>query len=211
MGALPEEVFERELHQRLLSGDPVASQELAAAFLEPLVDRLRTKFQRLGDETLVLDAATDAVLGYAERPSQFNPDKLRLLPYLVMSARGDLLNALERRRRQAGREIPTDRVEDLLDARNSLRKEADPTDPGERVAVPDLQEVVGRVRETITDPVDRQLIDLMAQGERRTEPFAAVLGIAGLDVEQQRRIVKRHKDRLKKRLARLGVELREPS
>jgi len=186
----------------------VASQELAAAFLEPLVDRLRTKFQRLGDETLVLDAATDAVLGYAERPSQFNPDKLRLLPYLVMSARGDLLNALERRRRQAGREIPTDRVEDLLDARNSLRKEAD---PGERVAVPDLQEVVGRVRETITDPVDRQMVYLMAQGERRTEPFAAVLGIAGLDVEQQRRIVKRHKDRLKKRLARLGVELREPS
>jgi hypothetical protein len=61
------------------------------------------------------------------------------------------------------------------------------------------------------DPVDQQLIDLMIKGERRTEAFAKVLGIVDMEVIQQRKIVKQRKDRLKKRLTRLGVSLREPS
>jgi hypothetical protein len=208
MEALPDEAFERELHQRLLDGDLVASQELAAAFLLVVVDRLKQRFPGLDDESLIFDAATDAILSYAERPSQYKPDGLRLLAYLVMSADGDLKNALRRHQRRAHRELSMSDVELLLDARNPEEdKEAYP----EHAVGPEVNGVARRVREVIPDPVDQQFIDLMIQGERRTDAFAKVLGIADMEVKQQRKIVKQHKDRLKKRLTRLGVRLREPS
>jgi len=208
MEALPNEAFERELHQRLLDGDFTASRELAAAYLLAVVDRLRRRFPRLDDESLIFDAATDAILNYAERPSQYKPDTMRLLRYLVMSADGDLKNALRRQRKRAQREFPRHDVELLLEARNQYGDEED-TDEG--VAAPGAEELVHKVRQVIFDPRDRRLVDLMIQGERRTAAFARVLGITAVDAVQQRRIVKQHKDRLKKRLARLGVRLREPS
>ena len=209
MEGLPSEAFERELHQRLLDGDLVASQELAAALLLPVVDRVKQRFLGLDDESLVFDAAADAILSYAERPSQYDPQRLRLLSYLVMSADGDLKNALRRRQRQADREFPMRDVELLLDARNP--EEEEETYPVDHAVAPQIEEVARRVREVLPDPVDQQFVGLMIQGERRTDAFANVLGIADMEVKRQRKIVKQHKDRLKKRLARLGVRLREPS
>lgn len=208
MEALPNDRFERELHQRLLDGDLVASRDLAAAYLPALVDRLRRRFPRLDDESLVFDAATDAILSYAERPSQYKAGTMRLLPYLVMSADGDLKNALRRQRQRAQREFPGGDVELLLEARNHYQEEEGTDEP---VDAPKTEELVRKVRQVVPDLIDRKLIDLMIQGERRTAAFARVLGIAAVDAVQQRRIVKQHKDRLKKRLARLGVRLREPS
>jgi RNA polymerase sigma-70 factor (ECF subfamily) len=208
MEALPNQAYERELHERLLDGDLVASQELATAFLPAVVDRLKQRFPRLNDETLIFDAATDAILSYAERPSQYDPQGLRLLSYLIMSADGDLKNALRRHQRRAHREVPMRDVELLLDARNPEEEEVYPE---ERVAAPGVKEVDRRMREEIPDPVDQQLVGLMMEGERRTEAFARVLGITDMGILQQRKLVKQHKDRLKKRLMRLGMRLHEPS
>jgi RNA polymerase sigma-70 factor, ECF subfamily len=208
MEALPNQSYERELHERLLDGDLVASQEVATAFLLAVVERLKQRFPRLDDESLIFDAAADAILSYAERPSQYDPQRLRLLSYLVMSADGDLKNALQRHQRRAHREVPMRDVELLLDARNS---EVEEVYPEKRPAAPGVEEVDHKIREEIPDPVDRQLVDLMMQGERRTEAFARVLGITDMDVLQQRKLVKQHKDRLKKRLMRLGIRLHEPS
>jgi RNA polymerase sigma-70 factor (ECF subfamily) len=208
MEALPDRAYERELHERLLAGDLVASQEVATAFLLAVVERLRQRFPRLDDESLIFDAAADAILSYADRPSQYDPQGLRLLSYLVMSAHGDLKNALQRHRRQARREVPVGDVELLLDVRNS---EVEEVQPEERPATPGVRKVGHRMREEIPDPVDQQLVGLMVQGERRTEAFARVLGITDMEVLQQRKLVKQHKDRLKKRLMRLGMRLHEPS
>jgi hypothetical protein len=52
--------------------------------------------------------------------------------------------------------------------------------------------------------VDRRVLRLMVDGERRTAVFAAVLGLDGQPAEAQRREVKRAKDRIKKRLERAG-------
>jgi low affinity Fe/Cu permease len=43
---------------------------------------------------------------------------------------------------------------------------------------------------------------------RETRAFAEVLGIEHEDEAEQRRIVKRNKDRIKKRIQRLGLEFR---
>jgi RNA polymerase sigma-70 factor (ECF subfamily) len=208
MEALPNQAYERELHERLLDGDLVASQELATAFLPAVVERLKRRFPRLEDESFIFDAAADAILSYAERPSQYDPQGLRLLSYLVMSADGDLKNTLQRHQRRTHREVPMRDVELLLDARNS---EGEEVYSEEHAAAPEVKEVGHRIREEIPDSVDQQLVDLMMQGERRTEAFARVLGITDMEVLQQRKLVKQHKDRLKKRLMRLGMRLHEPS
>jgi RNA polymerase sigma-70 factor (ECF subfamily) len=190
----------------LLDGDPVAPAVLAMTYLVPVVERLQASSPGVGDDTLIQDAATDAILNYAERPTQFDPAKSKLFPYLVMAARGDLRNALAKRRRRERREVPHDRVEDLSLVRNIEQEESEPAlATGETVS---LEEVRRAVQAVITNPTDWRLVELMLDGERRTGVFAKVLGIAHLADEQQRRTVKRHKDRLRKRLERLGVKLR---
>jgi RNA polymerase sigma-70 factor, ECF subfamily len=203
---LPDEEFERDLHRRLLDGDAVAPAVLTMNYLGPIVQRLRTTSPGVGDDTLIQDAATDAILNYAERPTQFDPARSKLFSYLVMAARGDLRNALAKQRRRERREVLHDRVEDLPLVRNLEQGESEPAlGTGETVS---FEEVRRAVQAVITDATDRRLVELMLDGERRTGAFAKVLGIAHLADEQQRRMVKRHKDRLKKRLERLGVKLR---
>jgi hypothetical protein len=68
------------------------------------------------------------------------------------------------------------------------------------------QAVWQRVEAHFPDARDRQLLRLVLQGERKTTRFAVVLGLADLDRVSQQREVKRHKDRIAKRLRRLGEE-----
>ena len=56
----------------------------------------------------------------------------------------------------------------------------------------------------LQDPKDRQILALRLQGERRTEAFAAILGISHLPSEDQSREVKRAKDRIDKVIRRNG-------
>lgn len=70
-------------------------------------------------------------------------------------------------------------------------------------------ELMEKVLETITDPRDRQLMRLILDGERKSAAYSAILGVQSLNILEQRRIVKQHKDRLTQRLRRLGAKLRE--
>ena len=199
--------FDHRIHKRLLSRDPIAPAELAGAYLELLARRLRSLFPNLKDKNLLWDAAVDAVLGYAEHPERFKPGRSSLWGYLVMAARGDLLNALARERRQARREAPLELVEDPAVARNLIEKEdgrAEVLEASEK-----LQSLYPRIRKIVSDPKDLKIVDLMIQGERKTEAYAAALGVVHLPEDKKRRVVKQHKDRLKKRLQRLGVKLRD--
>jgi len=66
-----------------------------------------------------------------------------------------------------------------------------------------------RVEQVIPDQTDRRVIELMLHGERRTAVFAEAMGVAHLGKDEQKRMVKRKKDQLKKRLQRLGIGLQE--
>lgn len=205
--------FSKQIRQRLLEGDPTAPSELALAYLDRLVHRLHVRFPEVVDHDMLEDAAVDAILNYTEHPSRFNPSKSSLATYLEMSARGDLLNALDREARRRKREVPLEVVEQRGPGRNILVREdeLERTDleyAGTGPAGPDL---MNRMLESITDPRDQQLLQLMLNGERKTRAFAAVLDLEENDESEMRRAVKRHKDRLKKRLQRLGVKLIEQS
>lgn len=195
--------FGEQVHQRLLQGDPTAPSEVIVAYLEPLTRRLRRRFPDVKDETIIHDAVTDALFQYVQSPERYNPTKSSLSSYLTMAARGDLLNALARERRHAARQVPLETVAEAALARNTLQESEDSSES--MAASPLLQVIL----QEVSDPVDHELLEMMLTGERKTAPYARVLGITDRSETEQRKIVKRHKDRLKKRLRRLGVRLRE--
>jgi hypothetical protein len=182
----------------LLRRDPTAPSDLAATYLAPLVGWLRQTFPR-DDDALLETIADDLVLDLAEYPERYDPDRLPLERYLRMAARGDLKNAQDAVRRRAARWTSLEGVELLPSARNS--RWADTTDLAGRVAdaldderlAAMLAHLVGR---------DREVVELMLDGERRTTEFATILGLQDRPLDEQVREVKRAKDRLKKKMQR---------
>jgi RNA polymerase sigma-70 factor (ECF subfamily) len=190
---------DEQLHASLLAGDPTAPSQVILAHLDPLTRRLRGRFPDIRDETLLLDAATDALLDYVQSPSKFDPSKSSLTTYLTLAARGDLLNALAKSQRRSSRQVSIEIVAEPEDIGN-IPEEGDPAEQvADLTAARDLTDAMLKL---ITEQRDRQLLALMVDGERRTEPYARLLGISHLDEGEKRRTVKQHKDRIKKRLQR---------
>lgn len=184
-----------DLHRRVLAGDPVVRAEVFELLLDPLVDRLAFRWPRLRGTEQLGDQAIDAIMGYLGAPARYDPARSSLLTYLALDAHGDLLNSYRRST------LPTESLEVVeLDPsrRKMLSVEPDhhPSDSG-------VLELLEQVRHALPDERDQRVVALMMNGERSTDLFAAALGIATLDGRAQREGVKRAKDRIKKRLARL--------
>ena len=198
--------FNRELgislHNRLIEGDVIASSELAEAFLPLLVRGLERAFP-LVDGHSRETSAEDALLSYLKRPEQFDANKLSLSSYLLMSAKRDLLNMLEARKIDQN----TQTLADLVELSTSVSEQGLDKDEQELVAPPDRTETTDpyfwdQVRALVPDPIQQRVVVLMMHHVRDTEAYAAVLGITHLNQKEQEEVVKRVKDRLKKRLQR---------
>jgi DNA-directed RNA polymerase specialized sigma24 family protein len=183
------------LIHRLHAGDPTAPADFADSVLDPLVEYLRAANPAVDDHTR-LTAAGDAVLSVIHHPTQFDPTRGDMPRFLRMAARGDLVNLLKREQRHRQRRAGTDSVELLADARNITGMDDESADfPS--FDDPDLVAAVA----TFTDE-ERRVLDLMRDGERRTVVFAASLGITDRPPDEQTRVVKQVKDRIKVRLRR---------
>jgi RNA polymerase sigma-70 factor (ECF subfamily) len=190
--------WQSKIHERLLAEDVTASAELAEALLEPLLHHLAKKYPKLRDPDILYDAVTDALMSYIKRPAQFDPTKRSLIGFLFMAAEGDLRNAIAKEKRRRHKEIPLENVElEVVVGNTEVEAENSETEPERdqlRQALPQI----------FKDPKDLMMVELIISGERTTEAFVEVLKLQHLPLEQQRREVKRHKDRLKKRLERYG-------
>jgi RNA polymerase sigma-70 factor (ECF subfamily) len=195
------EEWYREIHERMLNGDATASAELVESALKPLVRNLRKRYPGRVESDMVADAVTDALMGYLRDPMLFDRSKRGLFGFLLMAADGDLRNALAKRRRRLWKEAPLDEVE--LERVAGKGSEEGIT-PEERI---DLATVREKIARRFTDPIDRQVVELVLDGVRSTEAYAIVLGLRGLREIVQRKEVKRHKDRIKKRLKTLREEI----
>jgi RNA polymerase sigma-70 factor (ECF subfamily) len=152
------------------------------------------------DEQLIEEAALETLFEYTANPHKYDAERSSLATYLTQAAKRDLINALEREKTQGRRATSIHPVEHQLTSGNNSFEEQVADNADAQVA----WEVV---METITDPQDRSLLALLLQGERATTAYAKVLGITHLPEQEQRATVKRHKDRLDKRLQRLGETL----
>ena len=193
---------DRRLHGRLLNGDPTAPSDVAVAFLDSLIDWLRETNPRLPPDTHV-QAAEDAILALIHNPRSYAPEERDLEEYLRMSAQGDLRNILKREQRHHRHRIPWASVELSEDAGKYLGREDDPSLPIQLAEQSrELADTVPEaVRRTLSEK-ERRVLELILVRERRTAVYAEACGILHLTPQEQRREVKRLKDRLKKRMER---------
>jgi hypothetical protein len=199
---MPDPFTDRDLHQKLLDADPTAPLLIIEHYLEGVVTRLRARFPNLADPAFVEEAAHTTFLNYLHQPSSYNPDKSPLSKVLYFAARADLLNLLAQEQRRRNRQpVRLDHVE--LSGPDAEYLVDNSTNPDQlEFESPDFVE---QVRQVLPNPIDQQLVWLMMDGERRTTVYARALGITSLPSSEQEAHVKRHKDRIKKRLQRARI------
>lgn len=196
-----------QLHERVLAGDPVAPAELAERLLPVLQRRLLAWSATIDDPHMIPSAIGLVVAGYLNDPDRFDPARGRLVAYLAMQVRGDLLNELDSRRRRRRHESPVEAPVELESPGRDSTVEEEALDAVDPLDVaPAAVEAARRALEELSE-VDLRLLLMMAEGVRATSAYAAVLGISHLPAELQRKAVKQHKDRLQKRLERLRGRL----
>lgn len=193
-----------ELHERILAEDPTAQAELSELLLPVITERLEKIFPKLFDPDLIDISATDALLSYFEKPNRFQSSKQSLENYLVMSARGDLLNSLKPRKVDENSHPLLEDVE-LWDSFAEDNVEGyvaiDETDVENEVFLK-LSPLIQKIKKLFPDSVDQELVRMLMLGIRETEKYAKVLGIEHFNLEEQKNIVKRNKDRIKKTIIR---------
>ena len=190
------------LHLRLVAGDKTATEESVLRWLPELVRRLSSRNRAVAarDEQIISAAALDALFEYTLNPQKYDPERSSLGYYLFNAAQRDLINSLAREKTQRRDARSIHAVEFSLPGGNRFEEEI--------IETIDATALMGRVMEEVSDQQDRQMLALMLQGERATIAYAKVLGIDHLPDHEQRVVVKRHKDRISKRLERLGGSIR---
>lgn len=190
------------LYRRLLQRDAVAPADFAVAFLEPLIAWLQITNSSV-DPMACAEAAAEAIIGFLLNPSSYDPERLEVLAFLRMAAHRDLLNLLRKERRHQRNRRDFRIVEHDTEDGKYLGREDDPSLPLQIEEARQHQAMPDELWQELTD-MERRFVELMQQGERRTSAFAVVLGVTHLSAGEQRREVKRVKDRLKKRMERTG-------
>ena len=198
------------LHARLLHRDPTAGAVLVNLLIDALTDELMRHPKARGQRELVADAVDDALVSYIKQPEQFKSAKRGLWGYLVMAATGDLLNGIEKERRTRKKETQLADVELGPEGRNKVVASAgtkfDAQGPEYRAWIAELR---AAANEQFSDPGEREVAKLMLSGISKLDAFVEALGIGSLPIDRQRAEVKRCKDKVTKRLQRLGERLRE--
>jgi hypothetical protein len=185
------------LHRRLLARDPTAASDLADGYLGRLIVWLGEIDGRKPEDVRV-EAAEDAILALIRNPESYSPERQTLEVYLRMSARGDLRNLLRKEHRHRRGRVPLASVEHSPDAGKYLGRE---DDPSLRLRLAEeTQGVVGTVPESVRrrlSETDLRALGLVLRRERRSTVYAELYGLLHLPAAEQRKEVKRHKDRLK--------------
>lgn len=200
----PNRAWQDEKYQHLLRNNPTAFAEICEGILPHLVAFLQNQFPQQETHSVEM-VAIDVLLKLRAEPKKYNPKKLSLAGYLRMSARSDMLNLLDKKRRRDQR---------LTDIENiTLESKENPVEDhfalDEWLAqYTDLsrQEVLAALEAEI-DPADKGILMLMLDGVRETERYAQVMGIGNQEEKFQRQEVKKAKDRLVKQLQRFGQRI----
>jgi RNA polymerase sigma-70 factor (ECF subfamily) len=187
-----------EMHCKLCEGNPKIAKEFQEALFRFLIDELFRRCPRV-DEQIV----SDAIFDHCAKPQQYDADKgVPLDRYLAAAARRNVQDHLrsERRRKHREREVGRKKSEAdvALDpvATNSLQEEKEL-----------LEEEIWACLEAVENQRDHMILLLRLAGFRETATFARLLQITHLSLEEQRKEVKRHKDRIQRFLTRKGLGL----
>ena len=185
------------LHECLRQGDRLASEVLISVLLEPLVREMERKFPRT-DPHQVCDGVTDALLDVCSRPGTFDPG--RSVPLDRFIAQAAWRNIRDTLRGEKRRKVREEKASDL--SVENLVALPPPAANSEESLSQRWRQQTDDLMRTLDNPMDRKILELKLAGVRRTDEFAQVIGITHLPIAEQRRAVKRAKDRIDVQLKR---------
>lgn len=188
-----------QIQLRLLGGDPTASSDLFRIVHRVLAATIFRQHRAMGIVWEdAIDLATDAIVEHVMNPARFDPNRSRLATYLTVIARGDALNLAASRanaKKNHSRFVELTVVDRNEYAESNLAKF-------------DAERIMKDYRnEIIREDGDEVVLRLFLSGEDATEEYARALGLTKLPDNEQRQRVKQRRDRIEKRLQRLGLKL----
>lgn len=214
MAAHIDESWLQEQHLRLIDGDPLASSDIASAIYPAFIGIFSKKYSGMEQE-LIANAVADAVIAYLKHPQGYPAGKgIRLFNYLYTRIKSLTLNYYQKEKTRKSREllrgdIFSDLQEDLSEEEVSQPEEANVELFDSNIEYSDEKALLPpthRLFEIFDDRTDQQMAHLVIVGVRAISQFSSILGIETRALSEQKVIVKRHKDRIKKRLERAGIQ-----
>ena len=186
---------EYQFHQRLCArGDPIAFAELAEWLYDMLVQDIRKRAGYQADPMLVEEAVGQALLDYHDKPERYDPGRMGLHGYLVMSAYRDYQNAWAREHRVQAHQVslsdPSLHEEDVAGSLESLDEQID------------VEELWAIIDETFPDRVERDIVELIINHVHAPEPYIRLLHLGDLPGDEQIRQAKLAQYRIARRLRR---------
>jgi hypothetical protein len=196
------------MHYRVSIKDPTAFSELCEQALPHLVDFLYNCFPT-SDNHLRESAVIDCLLDYQTRPNKYNPDRLPLFSYLRMAVRRDMLNALDKQIRKESRLTSMDDPTAQLYVFDRANKDHQDDLDGwlQENSSLSFNEILEALDEKL-DTLEKEALILMLEGRRESSAYYSILQISHLDDQSARKEVKKIKDRIMKKLSRLGDKIR---
>jgi RNA polymerase sigma-70 factor (ECF subfamily) len=200
MRHLPDRATLLALHDRLLRGDRLASDELSRLVLPALAAETARRFPRV-DEHVISDGVSDAVLDYCAAPQRFDTaQNVPLHRFLATAAWRNVVNLVVSEQRRKARERHVGRKKCETDVA---------LDPAARNIQQEEQRQAEQKREALfaalKTPQDRDILALWLDGVKDTAEFARVLNITHLPFAQQQVEVYRNKERIIRFLRRRGL------
>lgn len=204
MKATPKEL---ELHHAVKNGDDIALSRLYDLLSNAIFRSVRYKFYTVAsrDEALIEEAVTEAFYGYYKNPFTFDPHQCTLEDFLKNAAKRDLLNILQREKKHANRKDLPEDVELEEKFWNSIIESYDSAD-----STMITDEIMNSVQQLLehhfTGERDVLLAKIVLLQDVKTEHSSEILQMDHLDITDQRKEAKKHKDRIKKVLERNDIE-----
>lgn len=199
---------EIKLHELILSGDSLALSKLFDLHGDALIKVLKRRYPKNAklDESFIIESVNEALFGYYQNPKTYDPTRSTLKRFLEIAAERDLINLIEKDGHYSKRRnsLPDD-VELGENKRNrTIKDKGDPESLYiESESITNLKKALSLYFKTV---IDIEMAMLVISGVRETAKYSDVLEISQLPIEEQKREVKRNKDRIKKVLEREGVE-----
>lgn len=191
-----------QLHKEIMDGDVTAPARLIQSLAGPLTGMLS---KLVGTSVLdaddVADAVTDSLMVYLGKPDSYvEQGSATLFTYLLRIAQYRALDTIRRRKRYK-KNFPTT-VEECQVAEIDIA--------GSDNA--DVQFDAGTIMkkfgsEIAKDAIEQEVLRLHLEGEKDTHVYANVIGIVSQPFDEQCATVKRYRDRIERRLIRLGERL----
>jgi RNA polymerase sigma-70 factor (ECF subfamily) len=168
----------------------------------PLVRILRRRNLAVPRDILI-DGASDALLALIQHPERFDPQRSGLLTFLTTVAERRMIDHLRAASRWSSRELHGGTAQDVHEwARDNVcadERAAYMEEPAGESPADALDALIDQI---LPDPVDREILRLICEGRQSVEEFASLLGVDGLPILEQRRAIKRSRDRVLNRLRR---------